>query len=296
MIDPKDITQNISELHTLRDLVQAYEEIASLRMKKTRDSVLYNRSYLSKIDEVFQEVRTSHAHEARSFLKFRGKKQSEKLTFLAHNGKTVAVFLSANTGLYGQIIRDTFNRFLAEVKQGQVEVAIIGKHGLSLFLSALPDHPYTYFDLSDADPKADELLEIIKHVVRYEEIHVYYGKFVNFIKQTPSMLSVSADISFDKSQQPKRISYLFEPSLEQILIFFETEIFASLFEQTTRESSLAKNASRAISMDKADQNIAEKLSRLELEKLKAAHHLANRKQLNSLPRLYLTNFNYHGHQ
>ena len=40
MTKVKDITNELLQTESLRDLVNAYEEIASIRMKKTRDSLM----------------------------------------------------------------------------------------------------------------------------------------------------------------------------------------------------------------------------------------------------------------
>ena len=76
--------------------------------------------------------------------------------------------------------------------------------------------------------------------------------------------------------------YIFEPSLEKILMFFETEIFASLFEQSVSESELAKSASRVLAMDKAAANVRKYLENLRMEKLVMQHKVINKRQLNSL--------------
>jgi F0F1-type ATP synthase gamma subunit len=81
---------------------------------------------------------------------------------------------------------------------------------------------------------------------------------------------------------------MFEPSVEKILMFFETQIFASLFDQAVHESQLAKFASRILAMDRAAQNIEVKLKRLELEKLKTVHSVSGKKQLDSLVSTSLT--------
>ncbi len=280
-----DIKQNITDLGSFKELVRAYEQIASLRMKKTREDVLYNRKYMYSINEIFEEVRTSYVSMAKKLLK---KKKGEKLTFLAHNGKTVAVLLSANTGLYGDIVKRTFNLFMKEVEENASEVTIIGRHGLNLFLGVRPNHPYTFFNLPEVDIEARDLAPIINHIVQYEDIHLYHGKFISVIKQEPENVTISAQVEVDEGTAEKK-AYIFEPSLEEILMFFETEIFASLFEQAVHESQLAKFASRVLAMNKADTNIKERLKKLRLMEMKARHGEANRKQLNSLtPKFLLT--------
>ncbi len=280
-----NIKKNIADLGSFKELVRAYEQIASLRMRKTREAVLYNRKYMFSINQIFEEVRASYITMAKKLLK---KKKGEKLTFLAHNGKTVAVLLSSNTGLYGDIVKRTFDLFMEEVNQGVSEVTIIGKHGLSLFLGVKPNNPYTFFNLPDVDIEPRDLAPIINHIVQYEEIHLYHGKFISVVTQEPENITISAQVEVDEETTEKK-SYIFEPSLEEILMFFETEIFASLFEQAVHESQLAKFASRVLSMNKADNNIRQKLKAFKMMEMNARHRQSNRKQLNSLtPKFLLT--------
>lgn len=282
MVHVKDIESDIEELGNLQILAQAYEEIASTRMKKARSGVLAKRDFIAEINSVFDEVKSAYATKIAEIAKKNKKRQSGKITFISHNGKNVAVFLSANTGLYGDIISKTFELFLEEVKTQGSEVTIVGRHGLSLFIQEMPEKPYTYFDLPDYNVNAIDMVKIIEHIVSYEEIHVYYGQFMNVINQKPSIYSISANIDLENAKIKNKRLYLFEPSLENILIFFEKEIFAALFEQTVNESELSKSASRMLAMDRASGNIQKYVEGLKIEKMKAHHKLINKKQLNAL--------------
>lgn len=281
-----EANERITQIDTLNKLVNAYEEIASIRMKNTRNSVLSNRSYQDEINDVFDQVRFSYAHEVALLAKNKGQ-ANKNITFLPHNGKIVAVLLSANTGLYGDIVGKTFELFMDEARKGESEITIVGKHGLSLYLSEGLNKPYTYFDLADYGQDKARLAEIVKHIVQYEAIHVFYGKFKNVIVQDPTELSVSAEILLSEKPIKKEASFLFEPSLEKILMFFETEIFASLFEQSVNESQLAKFASRFLAMDRATGNIKEELKKMEFERTRMLHMTSNRKQINTFNSLFL---------
>lgn len=287
MPDVRKIEDEINQLNGLYTMTQAYEQIASVRMKRTRASVLSNREFLDQINEVFDEVRNSYAKQVAALVKGKRGPGARKITFLAHNGKTVSLLLSANTGLYGDIVRKSFDFFMEDVKTAKTEVSIVGKYGLSLFLQQMPDRPYTYFDLPDQKVTPGQLATIVKHIVQYQEIHVFYGKFYNVIIQRPDLFSISSEISLSTKSEVK-VSYLFEPTLEKILMFFETEIFASLFDQAVRESQLAKSASRVMAMDRAGENIKESLRELEFEKLRSRHRSFNRKQLNALPAVVMS--------
>jgi ATP synthase F1 gamma subunit len=283
MIDERSLAEEIGRVSALQTLVRAYGEIAAIRMRKTRSSVLANREFLDQLNGVFEDVRASYAQEVAALAK--KTKGPAQVTFLAHNGKTVSVFISANTGLYGEIVQSTLRLFLEEVRQNISEVSIVGRHGLSLFLAEEPDRPYSYFDLPDDRLEVTQLEELIKHIVQYSEIHVFYGKFQSVITQRPEKLEVSAEISLTTAPNQKPRHYLFEPTLESVLMFFETEIFATNFEQIIRESQLAKFASRVLAMDKADQNTKEEVKKLFFEKNRLRHRSINKKLLNAVSSL-----------
>lgn len=275
-----DIKEDIGNVKALSDLINAYEEIASIRMKKIRDTVLRNRIYQEEVNSIFEKVRKWYSREVFALVKNRGK--SRQITFIPHNGKSVSVLMSANTGLYGSIIPETYRMFIKEARESNSEVTIIGKYGFQLFLSENIGKPYTYFDFPDYGEDNDKLYEIIKHIVQYEQIHVFYGKFKNIIYQEPTMLSVSAKIELteEKETKQKKEYFIFEPSLEKILIYFETQIFSSLFTQSMKESQLSKYASRFVAMDKASANTKEEMKKLVFEKNRIIHNNFNKKQLN----------------
>ena len=50
-----DIKERINQVGTLQNLVNAYEEIASIRMKKIRNSVLTNRYFQDEINLIFEQ-------------------------------------------------------------------------------------------------------------------------------------------------------------------------------------------------------------------------------------------------
>lgn len=277
----QEIQNEIDQLRSLQTLAQAYEEIASTRMKNIRGRVLNRRDFLDSITKVFDEVRKAYARQVIEIASKKGERAG-RITFLSHNGKTVSVMLSANTGLYGGIVHETFRKFISDVRKYDTEVTMIGRYGLSLFLQEEPNRPYSYFDLPDQSVGSDDLKDIIKHIVQYETINVYHGKFVNVVKQIPNLFAISAEIELPDEKQEAPTFFIFEPTLEKILMFFESEIFASLFEQSVGESELAKSASRVMAMDKAAANINKYLDELKMEKLKISHRMSNRRQLNSL--------------
>ncbi|KKQ97639.1 MAG: ATP synthase gamma chain [Candidatus Woesebacteria bacterium GW2011_GWB1_39_12] len=282
----KEIEQEIIQVSSFKVLTEVYGEIAATRMKKIRGFVLKNREFLASIESIFRDSLASYAKKLSDLVR-RGKiKEGGKVTFLAHNGKVVAVLISANTGFYGEVVEETFKKFIEDFRKEDIEATIIGKVGRSLFLEQEAKRPYTYFDLPDYGYNETVLSEVIKHLVQYDEIRVYYGKYQSVVTQKPTAFSISAGTPISGAVEEPKVAYIFEPTVEKILMFFETQIFASLFDQSIRESQLAKFASRILAMDRASQNIDKRLKSLDLEKLKLSHRSLDKKQLNSLAPIY----------
>ncbi len=70
-------------------------------------------------------------------------------------------------------------------------------------------------------------------------------------------------------------------------MFFEKEIFASMLDQTVRESQLAKFASRMVALNRAGENIKSSLDISVIQKRVIDHALANKKQLNAISSISL---------
>jgi F0F1-type ATP synthase gamma subunit len=163
MATQKIISEEIGSLSSLGGVVETYKEIAATRITRTRNSVLKSRDFLNEINQIFQRVKTSYKLDVERLMKLKRISDRAKLTFVKKNGKTVYVFLSANTGLYGDVVRRTFLEFRKAAQSAKNEgnhVAIIGRLGLYINReSGLPD-PYRYFDFPDQSIDDKRLHEI----------------------------------------------------------------------------------------------------------------------------------------
>jgi ATP synthase F1 gamma subunit len=283
MATQKLIEVEISSLSSLHGVVETYKEIAATRITRTRHSVLKSRDFLSEINQIFLRVKTSYRMDVERLMKQKKIKDKSKLSFVKKNGKTVYIFLSANTGLYGDVVRRTFQEFKSAAQLARKEgnhVAVIGRLGLFLLREAEMPDPYRYFDFPDQSIDDKRLHEISLYLIEYEKIVVYYQEFKTVVKQVATISDISGNpLSHeDEGQSFGNIRYLFEPSLEKVLEFFEKEIFSSIFEQTIRDSQLAKFASRLVSLDTASENIKKKLTRMVFDAQRLKHREKNKKQ------------------
>lgn len=278
MVTKKELTRESEFLTTLRTILETYEEIAATRMARIRSSVLGSRDFLLEINAIFQQVKTSYRAQVELLMKNKRIKDPSKLTFIKRNGKVLYVFISANTGLYGEIVRRTYEVFIENLKKEPGDVAILGKLGLEFFNSEKTQIPVTYFEFPDNRMDNEVVQKIVEFIIQYEKVLVFYEQFNNVISQSPIVTNISGDpLPWEKGGPQAR--YFFEPSLEKIMEFFEKEIFASIFQQTIFESELAKFAARMVSLDFASQNTKTKLKEVTMARQRIKHQENNKRQL-----------------
>src|SRR5258708_7377513 len=112
--------------------------------------------------------------------------------------------------------------------------------------------PYEYFEIPDATVDVVHIKKLMEKFLQYEKVNVFYGKFGNVVKQSPIESSISGEDIFETetlSQVPREDRFIFEPTLQKIFHFFETQIMANLFSQTLLENQLARHASRVNAME-----------------------------------------------
>lgn len=193
MVTKKELTRETEFLATLRTILETYEEIAATRMARIRSSVLSSRDFLLEINAIFQQVKTSYKTQIELLMKNKKIKDPSKLTFIKRNGKTLYVFISANTGLYGEIIRRTYNVFLENLKKEPGDVAILGRLGLEIFNAEGIKSPLTYFEFPDSKMDNAIVQKIVEHIIQYEKVLVFYEQFNNVINQSPIVTNISGD-------------------------------------------------------------------------------------------------------
>ncbi len=285
MSEVKEIINEINITNNFKNLVDIYGEIASIRMMKVRNTVLKNREYVFSITQIFFDALGSFLKRASTVSLNQKIFKNNRITFLSHNGKMVFVLVSSNTGFYGDVIMKTFKKFLKDLKITDAEVTIIGKVGKKIFTENFPKRPYTFFELPDFGTDKNKLLAIINHLVQYDEVRVYYSAYDTVLNQIPTMSNLTAGTTLIEKTKKSKDEYIFEPTVEEILMFFEKEVFGSFFDQTIRESQLSKLSGRIMAMDRASLSINNRLKSINFEYLKTKHRDMNKKQLSLLQSL-----------
>ena len=284
----RKFNDEILTLNNMLNIVETYQEIAAMRMRRVKRSVLNSREFLVDLNDAFRAVTFAYEEYLR-----RVKKSEETGEILGKNGRDVMVFLSANMGLYGDIIRKTFEMFKDDVLKNppNTDVVIVGKSGLDMYKLSNLDHEYTYFELSDSGHDPDNLRQLLERVLEYSQIRVYHGFFKSVLSQVPKKTFVTGNAANLEDDYDKKgeAMFLFEPSVEEVSSYFEREVLSSVFEQVTFESDLSKFSARMVSLYVSSDSIKKSLNKISFAVKKFNHKMLNSKQITQLSSIYLWN-------
>jgi ATP synthase F1 gamma subunit len=288
MAQKKLVLEDLDALNTIKDLAESYEEIAVIRMQKIKDSVLKTRDFLAGISDVFVDLKSSYTREVKDLMTRIKKGEKTLLSGLQKNGKTLLVYLSSNGRLYGAVTQKTYHLFIQDLRKPEhanSEISIIGSAGKEMFENSEDKRPFDYFEIPDTSVGVEHIKQLMQKFLQFERVYIYYGKFGNVIKQTPISTSITGEDIFE-TEVPATVAredkFIFEPTLEKIFHFFETQIMANLFSQTLLENQLARHASRVNAMEEALIHIEEETKKLNQVTRRLKHLTQNKKQLETI--------------
>lgn len=261
----------------LKMLTRTYQEHAIEQINFARYSVIASREFSDQLEEVFINVKTSYRNALQNAL-MGSKKGKVEFPIRKKNGKEILVLVTANNKLYGEIITKICRLFYEQAKASSADIAVIGKQGQSFIEATDLKKQFVYFEIPDSNVTENQLNPIITKLLEYDKVTVFHGKYNNMVSQEAVEAYVSGDIP-EKEQADSKETFLFEPTVENILDFFERQIFSLLLNQTIQEAQLARFASRIKAMELAQQNMSHWLEMLGQRERKLKNALTNKKQL-----------------
>lgn len=282
MKSSKYLKNELNSVASLNQLITSLEELSAMRYRKTKNNVLNTRAYLDEINYLYKQVKNNYKR-----IKEASGEKFVETKFREPTKGTAYVLLTANGGLFGDVINRNFYNFKNYVSRIPADkVIVVGSVGQRMieFSDLKEKIKYTYFPLSDSSGDRENLDNILKHCLEFKTIVIFYTKFIEILNQKPMSDSVTGDIVFEEAlssmekEQPQfETDFLFEPDIEKVLGLFETQMINTLFEQKVLESGLSKFTSRMVALDSASQKTKESLNKLKLEYTKLKHIESNKK-------------------
>ena len=285
----KEIKENLKTLSNIETITGAYQEIANLRMNKIRQTVLNNREFIEELSRVYTLAKKAYlaSFKMGRVMKVEENKSSsppfaaarvKEKSFIKRSRGKVAVFLSCNEHFYGTLILDIWQEIQGYLKEKKADLVVVGRMGKYLAETSGRELKMFYFELDDEKPEREKVKGIIEFVKNYEEIIIFHGRFHTVLFQKVVQTNISGGITLEKELGEIK-SYLFEPSPEAVLEFFETELMSAFFNQAVLEHRLSRYATRMIAMYQATENAKKIREKLKIEQKKLERQLLNKKQI-----------------
>jgi len=201
------------------------------------------------------------------------------------NPKSAVVWVSANAGLFGDIIEKTLEHLLVHVRSHTADVFVLGQVGKQLLESFASDVHARYIPFQD--DVADETFfhRLLEQLSGYEHITIWYGKFKSIAVQSPDSRTVSGQMLADvmntidpKERRHREFTYIYEPDPSVVSKYMASEILNTVVEQTIFEAQLGKYASRLMHLDESIDHIEDRIDVLDRERRVVKKIREDRKQ------------------
>lgn len=273
------------------ELVTAYEEISVVRMQAIRQAVLSTRAFVSALAKVFADVRTSQVaavvrdlHQRRPLLRVGRQPRAA----LPEAQRPLLVLLTPNTRLSGTIIEQVFQQFMTYLEQHPSDLLIVGRVGRQFFQNVRPGYPFAYLELPSRPLTAADVHLLLERTRPYHSVRVFYGRFETFVANGPAVADLGEyPLVAQGAEEHEPVPFLFEPSLLDVMRYFDREIMAALVTQAAYESQLAVVGGRVTAMEAATQRIEQRRRVLAHQALSEVRVHESRKQREQLASLAL---------
>ncbi len=253
----KEIDAAIEEGESLKQIAQAYSEIANLKIKRIRGSVERNRLFFEEISKLFEMVKALAIKQKSNIVKPK---------------KLVSLLLTSNQHFSGSINADLIDFYIKNTQKIETDRIILGKAAIEYFKTTKIFNNYKEILLKQDQPSSEELINLVNIIKDYNQVLVVYSTMKSLMTQSPHISNITSanllpDTAMSANLDNLLTKFIFEPELSKILQFFDSQIITLLLEGTFLESELSRTAARFISMDTAETE-ANKFIK-EYEKIKA---------------------------
>lgn len=249
------IQSELAQTHTIEDLTEVFESIASMHIARIHSRVVTSKQFFAELWQTYSGLRVDPKERLRR----------------SHAAKNhnVLVAITGEGKLSGSTDEQVVQAMLEIYNPGQPpDILVVGSRGAQLLQNM--DIPIT---LAFPMPASDDDLNVtglISALNDYDQISVFYETYesllvqrVTHIELISTVRSLGEDIANTETVSSQ--DYIFEPGINEIADYMESVMMGVAVIQIVMESKLAHYANRFNNMSRAKKRAGEIGNRLRLD-------------------------------
>lgn len=247
-----NIAQELSQIHTVEDLTEVFESIASIRIARIRNRVVASKDFFAELWQTYSGLRIDPSQRLNA-----GRNRTQR-------GKNVFVVVTSEGSLSGAIDEEIVTTMLeayGKAQPGSTDVAVLGSHGAAqLKQRTIPIAKAFSMPASDESFSVSDIIETFS---QYDRISVWYQTYESLRVQKVARIELLAavkNLGEDVEGGGEVVSsrdYIFEPSVDEIADYLESVMMGVALIQVIMESKLAQYAARFNAMNSAKHRAAD---------------------------------------
>lgn len=258
------LSDELEQIGTINKLSGVFESIASLQIARVKQQVLTSKGFFEELWQLYTKLRTTD--------------ETGDFSIKATEEKELFIVITAEGGFSGDIDQKLIDWMLKSFDKEKHEIIVIGHHG-AIQLAQRGVSIKKYYKL----PAEDENIEVtpmIEEVIKYPKTTAFYQTYVSLSVQDIKKLNLQSAVKqlgagVEENDVISASTYIFEPSVEEVLSYLESTMLGVALSQVILESKLAQYASRFKAMSAAHDRAKESKADLRLQYNRSKRALAD---------------------
>lgn len=244
-----NIKKDLVQIHTVEDITEVFESIASIKISKIRDRVVASKDFFSDLWQTYRELRIDPGEQL-------------KRPHRSQKDRSVFVVITSEGRLSGDVIGQMQEAVSGALNSPKTtDIIVLGYQGAIQF-SQQGFEMLQAYHLPEADTQFS-VSEIVELLQEYDQISVFYQTYESLRVQKIARIELisairelgdKADVVAQQEGEAEIVSsrsYVFEPSITEIADYLESMMMEVALTQIIMESKLAQYASRFNAMNAA---------------------------------------------